>query len=171
MLIIVNLAAGNLPCLHQNCATDPAHSAPLIWTGHAEQHGVLGLVSDLWGRRQSATLNDGSTVEGCASGCLLATNDERWLQAITELSWRSSTRLVIHFGDYPCHGKKYHGEDWEQYDRYPVGDPEGKQADPTLELASSLLAILHLLCVLWEMQQSTALSHQAALSDMQSCYI
>ena len=62
-----------------------------------------------------------------ALGFLLTeARDGSWLQAVTELSWRSSTRLVIHFGDYPCHGKKYHGEDWEQYDRYPVGDPEGK---------------------------------------------
>ncbi|KAK9836571.1 hypothetical protein WJX74_003293 [Apatococcus lobatus] len=59
------------------------------------------------------------------------------LKAVTELSWRSSTRLVIHFGDYPCHGKKYHGEEWEQYDRYPVGDPEGLIPEDYLEWLAS----------------------------------
>ncbi|KAK9867891.1 hypothetical protein WJX84_004698 [Apatococcus fuscideae] len=59
------------------------------------------------------------------------------LKAVTELSWRSSTRLVIHFGDYPCHGKKYHGEEWEQYDRYPWGDPNGLIPEEFLEKLAS----------------------------------
>lgn len=47
-------------------------------------------------------------------------------QNVLRLNWRSSTRLVIHFGDYPCHGTKYHdftgGVAW---DAYPNGDPKG----------------------------------------------
>jgi hypothetical protein len=33
----------------------------------------------------------------------------------------AGTRLVIHFGDYPCHGRKY----TDLPDDYPDGDPQG----------------------------------------------
>eukprot|EP00026_Physarum_polycephalum_P008691 Phypoly_transcript_08787.p1 GENE.Phypoly_transcript_08787~~Phypoly_transcript_08787.p1 ORF type:complete len:391 (+),score=66.47 Phypoly_transcript_08787:177-1349(+) len=45
------------------------------------------------------------------------------LKIVTELSWSSSTRLLIHFGDYPCHGNKYHGTSMGDF--YPAGDPGG----------------------------------------------
>jgi len=45
------------------------------------------------------------------------------LKIVTELSWSSSTRLLIHFADYPCHGTKYHST--EMGDSYPAGDPAG----------------------------------------------
>ena len=50
-------------------------------------------------------------------------------QAVTTLHWRASTRLVVHFVDYPCHGSIYHNERnqaWAEYDRFADGDPDGK---------------------------------------------
>ena len=44
-----------------------------------------------------------------------------YLQKVTELSWSSSTRLLVHFGDMPCHGSKYHSTS----DTYPFGNPDG----------------------------------------------
>jgi len=44
------------------------------------------------------------------------------LKNVTELSWRSSTRLVIHIADAPCHGTKYH--DCSD-DSLPGGDKYG----------------------------------------------
>jgi len=43
------------------------------------------------------------------------------LDKAKQLGWISSTRLIIHFGDAPCHGTKYHNLD----DSYPGGDPNG----------------------------------------------
>jgi len=40
---------------------------------------------------------------------------------LEKVSWRASTKLVIHFTDAPCHGKKYH----DYRDDYPNGDPNG----------------------------------------------
>jgi len=54
------------------------------------------------------------------------------LRAVTELSWCSSTRLLIHFADCPCHGKKYHGT--ELYDTYPDGDPSGLVPEDLLRI-------------------------------------
>lgn len=49
------------------------------------------------------------------------------LQKATELSWQSSTRLVIHFGDSPCHGNQYHnGFPVNGPDTFPAGDPRGR---------------------------------------------
>ena len=44
------------------------------------------------------------------------------LQKVTELSWSSSTRLLVHFGDMPCHGAQYNGG---VPDTYPGGNPDG----------------------------------------------
>jgi len=38
-----------------------------------------------------------------------------------QLDWRSGTRLVIHFGDYPQHGRIY----TDLPDDYPDGNPQG----------------------------------------------
>ena len=46
------------------------------------------------------------------------------LQEAIKLSWRSSTKLLIHFGDAPAHGSKYHTP--YVSDIYPAGDPSGK---------------------------------------------
>jgi len=48
---------------------------------------------------------------------------------LSRMSWKSSTRLVIHFADAPCHGKKYH----DIYDRFPEGDPDGLVPEDLLE--------------------------------------
>jgi len=39
-----------------------------------------------------------------------------------KLSWKSSTKLVIHIADAPCHGKQYH----DSMDNHSNGDPEGR---------------------------------------------
>jgi len=44
------------------------------------------------------------------------------LEEATQCSWRSSTRLLIHFADAPCHGNQYHNG---MVDDYPAGDPRG----------------------------------------------
>jgi len=44
------------------------------------------------------------------------------LKIVTGLSWKSSTRVLIHVADAPCHGAKYHDD---CNDNYPVGDPKG----------------------------------------------
>jgi hypothetical protein len=38
-----------------------------------------------------------------------------------DLDWFADARLIIHFGDAPCHGTKYHNF----HDNYPQGDPTG----------------------------------------------
>eukprot|EP01127_Copromyxa_protea_P014418 TRINITY_DN4008_c0_g1_i2.p1 TRINITY_DN4008_c0_g1~~TRINITY_DN4008_c0_g1_i2.p1 ORF type:complete len:543 (-),score=111.67 TRINITY_DN4008_c0_g1_i2:121-1749(-) len=48
---------------------------------------------------------------------------------VVSLPWVSTTRLVIHLADAPCHGLKYHSCD----DSYPDGDPQG--LDPEALLA------------------------------------
>ncbi len=44
-------------------------------------------------------------------------------QAALKLSWRSSTKLLIHFGDAPAHGTMYHNG--RSVDSHPGGDPTG----------------------------------------------
>jgi len=45
-----------------------------------------------------------------------------------KLSWKYDVRLVIHFGDAPCHGKRYHTCD----DNYPDGDKFGRVPEELL---------------------------------------
>ena len=58
------------------------------------------------------------------------------LQEALKLSWKSSTKLLIHFGDAPAHGRQYHDGGVTSifaarymfgggYDLYPDGDPNG----------------------------------------------
>ena len=49
------------------------------------------------------------------------------LQEVLNLSWKASTKLLIHFGDAPAHGRQYH--DGRVYDLYPAGDPNGMVFD------------------------------------------
>lgn len=58
------------------------------------------------------------------SHSLLMHNGIGVLQAALKLSWRSSTKLLIHFGDAPAHGTKYHNG--QSGDSHPGGDPTGK---------------------------------------------
>src|SRR6185437_13080408 len=48
--------------------------------------------------------------------------------AITKLSWRHGTRILLHIGDCPPHGRRYHAVD----DTYPDGDPHGLTAESVL---------------------------------------
>ncbi|PSC68815.1 mhck ef2 kinase domain isoform B [Micractinium conductrix] len=49
------------------------------------------------------------------------------LKKVLDLSWASTTRLLIHFGDAPCHGNRYHdgGCINGSFDSYPGGNPDG----------------------------------------------
>ena len=42
-------------------------------------------------------------------------------QKTLNLSWQSSSRIVMHVADAPCHGTQYHS----MHDDYPSGDPTG----------------------------------------------
>ncbi|PRP80235.1 hypothetical protein PROFUN_12174 [Planoprotostelium fungivorum] len=44
------------------------------------------------------------------------------------LDWQSSTRLIIHIADAPCHGRQYHNFK----DDYPEGDPTGLSLETLL---------------------------------------
>ncbi len=49
--------------------------------------------------------------------------------AITQMSWQSSTRVLLHIGDYPPHGSRF----TDLRDNYPDGDPFGLTAESVLE--------------------------------------
>ena len=49
----------------------------------------------------------------------------------------SGTRLVIHFGDMPCHGNKYHDHDMYIGDSLPNGDPNGWTCEEFLRTLTS----------------------------------
>ncbi|KAL4439708.1 hypothetical protein ABPG75_002709 [Micractinium tetrahymenae] len=56
------------------------------------------------------------------------------LKKVLQLNWRSSTRLVIHFGDAPCHGDEYHdGHPVNGPDAYPDGNPDGLVPEELLQ--------------------------------------
>ncbi|KAM9971669.1 hypothetical protein ACTFIW_011652 [Dictyostelium discoideum] len=53
---------------------------------------------------------------------------------VNNLSWKPNhTKLVVHIGDAPCHGKQYHNCD----DSYPDGDPSGLVPEKLLQTLSS----------------------------------
>lgn len=47
------------------------------------------------------------------------------VQAANNLNWSSSTRLIIHFADYPGHGRFMHDLAHSPLDDYPEEDPGG----------------------------------------------
>ena len=49
------------------------------------------------------------------------------MQEVLKLSWKSSTKLLIHFGDAPAHGSQYHNG--RASDKYAAGDPHGEIGD------------------------------------------
>ena len=51
------------------------------------------------------------------------------LQKVLTLSWRCSTRVVIHAADAPCHGRNYHNLS----DSFPDGDPSGVTPEEVLK--------------------------------------
>ncbi|RGB39933.1 kinase-like domain-containing protein [Rhizophagus diaphanus] len=54
--------------------------------------------------------------------------------AITQMNWQNSTRVLLHIGDFPPHGRRFTSlED----DNYPDGDPNGLTAESVLEKMQS----------------------------------
>jgi len=73
------------------------------------------------------------TVNGCAAkgGGDAPEDIVGGLEVATTLTWRSSTRLLIHFADAPCHGNNYH--DPALGDSHPGGDPRGLTPESMLQ--------------------------------------
>jgi len=57
------------------------------------------------------------------------------LLAATRLEWMTSTRLIVHIGDAPCHGDKYHSPGG---DSYSGGDPESLDPEDLLRKLCNL---------------------------------
>jgi len=53
--------------------------------------------------------------------------------AITQLDWKNSTRVLLHIGDYPPHGRRFSN----LKDNYPDGDPYGLTAESVLKMMQS----------------------------------
>ncbi|PKC61296.1 kinase-like protein [Rhizophagus irregularis] len=53
--------------------------------------------------------------------------------AITQMNWQSSTRILLHIGDFPPHGRRF----TNLKDNYPDGDPNGLTAENVLEKMQS----------------------------------
>ncbi|RGB26352.1 hypothetical protein C1646_770529, partial [Rhizophagus diaphanus] len=53
--------------------------------------------------------------------------------AITKMDWKNVTRVLLHIGDYPPHGKNF----TDLLDNYPNGDPHGLTAENVLEKMQS----------------------------------
>ncbi|PKY56908.1 kinase-like protein [Rhizophagus irregularis] len=53
--------------------------------------------------------------------------------AITKMDWKNVTRVLLHIGDYPPHGKNF----TDLADSYPKGDPHGLTAENVLEKLQS----------------------------------
>jgi hypothetical protein len=53
--------------------------------------------------------------------------------AITQMNWQNSTRVLLHIGDFPPHGRRFNSH----YDTFPDGDPYGLTAESVLEKMQS----------------------------------
>ncbi|KAF0450817.1 kinase-like protein [Gigaspora margarita] len=60
--------------------------------------------------------------------------------AITQMTWSNTTRVLIHIGDAPPHGRRYYTFG---YDYYPEGDPTGLTAESVLEEMQSKNILYH----------------------------
>ena len=49
------------------------------------------------------------------------------MEAVGQLSWSSSNRLLIHICDAPCHGQEYHDFQGTANDNYLKGDPKNRE--------------------------------------------
>ncbi|RGB24067.1 hypothetical protein C1646_515501 [Rhizophagus diaphanus] len=49
--------------------------------------------------------------------------------AVTSMTWRNPTRVLLHIGDYPPHGRRF----TNLGDDYPNGDPNGLTAEQVLK--------------------------------------
>jgi hypothetical protein len=54
------------------------------------------------------------------------------LNAAAHFEWKSTTRLLVHFGDEPCHGTQFH--DYGQEDGFWGGDPTGLLMEDIISL-------------------------------------
>ncbi|KAF0426412.1 kinase-like protein [Gigaspora margarita] len=59
--------------------------------------------------------------------------------AITRMTWSNATRILIHIGDAPPHGRNY----TRDYDKYPKGDPKGLTAKRVLRRMQSNKILYH----------------------------
>ncbi|KAF0519077.1 kinase-like protein [Gigaspora margarita] len=59
--------------------------------------------------------------------------------AITSMNWKSGTRVLIHIGDAPPHGRRF----TKKTDEYPNGDPKGLTAEKVLEKMQSNNILYH----------------------------
>lgn len=58
------------------------------------------------------------------------------LEEVTNLNWKKATKhFLIHIGNKPCHGKRFHQE---LFDSYPQGDPRG------LDISELIKKLTHL---------------------------
>ncbi|KAF0522601.1 kinase-like protein [Gigaspora margarita] len=61
--------------------------------------------------------------------------------AITEMTWSNATRVLIHIGDAPPHGRRFDrfadSRLYHYYDNYPDGDPYGLTAESVLNKMQS----------------------------------
>ena len=48
--------------------------------------------------------------------------------AVSQMTWRNAIRVLLHVGDFPPHGRRFHNLD----DDYPDGDPYGLTAESVL---------------------------------------
>eukprot|EP00798_Chlamydomonas_sp_ICE-L_P025799 gene25799-11473_t len=55
--------------------------------------------------------------------------------AVEQLNWSGSTRLLVHFADYPCHGREFHNE---VDDTYPRLCPHGVKPQTLLAQLAGL---------------------------------
>ncbi|CAG8542953.1 7096_t:CDS:2, partial [Dentiscutata heterogama] len=59
--------------------------------------------------------------------------------AITSMTWKNGTRVLIHIGDAPPHGRRFNKE----MDEYPKGDPYGLTAEKVFEKMQSKNILYH----------------------------
>jgi len=52
------------------------------------------------------------------------------LAEAVKADWFGASRILLHFGDAPCHGRKYH----DCSDDYPDGDPNGYEPESLLQM-------------------------------------
>ncbi|KAF0541191.1 kinase-like protein [Gigaspora margarita] len=66
--------------------------------------------------------------------------------AVTNMTWNNATRILIHIGDAPPHGRRYTTNGsivYDKFDRYPKGDPNGLTAESILEKMQEKKILYH----------------------------
>jgi hypothetical protein len=99
-----------------------------------EPMDVLPFTSDLVGFKRFL-----STVVAYGGGPVGLADIPGALSRAAHLNWSTNdalTRVLIHIGDAPCHGVKYHAA--EIPENFPQGDPSGLQSQPLLRTLREL---------------------------------